>query len=251
MSEWWTYTLSDFVLFSPRTYYRLFELYNAAIWPAQILAVGLGLTIRVLLGRASVARGRLIAAILAACWVWVAIAFHASRYATINWAAVYFAWAFGLEAALLIGMGIFRGRLRFERPVDPAARAGLWIFLFALVAQPLVGPLLGRGWKQVEIFGVTPDPTAVATLGILMLARVRSRWLLMVIPAIWCAITGVTLLAMRAPDAWIAPLGAAVAVSLAVWQNRRSRSLGTVASARSGSVGAAARDSADRPRPRA
>jgi hypothetical protein len=73
----------------------------------------------------------------------------------------------------------------------------------------------------------------------------------MVIPAIWCAITGVTLLAMRAPDAWIAPLGAAVAVSLAVWQNRRSRSLGTVASARSGSVGAAARDSADRPRPRA
>ena len=33
MSEWWTYHLSDFLLFAPRTYYRLFELYNAAIWP--------------------------------------------------------------------------------------------------------------------------------------------------------------------------------------------------------------------------
>ena len=43
MSEWWTYTLSDFLLFSPRTYYRLFEIYNAAIWPAQIVALGLGL----------------------------------------------------------------------------------------------------------------------------------------------------------------------------------------------------------------
>jgi hypothetical protein len=31
MSEWWTYSLWDFLLFSPRTYYRLFELYNLAI----------------------------------------------------------------------------------------------------------------------------------------------------------------------------------------------------------------------------
>ena len=29
MSEWWTYRLSNFLLFSPRTYYRLFELYNS------------------------------------------------------------------------------------------------------------------------------------------------------------------------------------------------------------------------------
>ena len=37
MSEWWTYSLSDFLLFSPRTYYRLFELYNLAVWPWHVL----------------------------------------------------------------------------------------------------------------------------------------------------------------------------------------------------------------------
>ena len=42
MAEWWTYSISDFLLFSPRTYYRLFELYNADLWPAQILAILLG-----------------------------------------------------------------------------------------------------------------------------------------------------------------------------------------------------------------
>lgn len=215
MSEWWTYTLSDFLLFSPRTYYRLIELYNAAVWPAQIVTVGLGLAIRALLGRAAV-RGRLIAAILAGCWLFVAIAFHANRYATINWAAVYFAWGFGLEAALLIWTGVVRGRLVFERPVDLAGRAGLRIFLFALAVLPMVGPLLGRGWRQVEIFGVAPDPTAVATLGILLLATGRGSRMLIVIPAIWCAISGATLLAMKAPDAWIAPLAAVVVVSLAV-----------------------------------
>jgi hypothetical protein len=223
MSEWWTYSLSDFLLFSPRTYYQLFEIYNAAIWPAQIVALGLGLTIISLLGRAAAGRGRVIAAILAACWLWIAIAFHAHRYATINWAAVYFAWAFGLEAALLIWMGIVRGRLVFERPADPGSRAGPWIFLFALVVEPLVGPLLGRGWRGVEIFGVAPDPTAVATLGILLLANSRGRWLLMVIPVFWCAITGAFLLAMKAPDFWIAPLAGVIAILFAGWQRRASR----------------------------
>ena len=45
MAEWWTYTLSDFLLFSPRTYRRLFELYNADIWPAQLVALALGAAI--------------------------------------------------------------------------------------------------------------------------------------------------------------------------------------------------------------
>jgi hypothetical protein len=28
MSEWWSYRFSDLLMFSPETYYRLFELYN-------------------------------------------------------------------------------------------------------------------------------------------------------------------------------------------------------------------------------
>jgi hypothetical protein len=216
MSEWWTYTLSDFLLFSPRTYYRLIELYNAAVWPAQVVTAGLGLTILAFLGRASAVRGRLIAAILAGCWLFVAIAFHAHRYTTINWAAVYFAWGFGLEAALLIWTGIVRGRLAFGRRADRASRAGLGIFLFALAVLPMAGPLLRHGWRQAEVFGVAPDPTAVATLGILLLASGPGSRVLIVIPAIWCAISGATLLAMKAPDAWIAPLAALVVVSLAI-----------------------------------
>jgi hypothetical protein len=213
MSEWWTYRLANFLLFSPRTYYRLFELYNAAIWPAQIAALALGGGIFLLVRRGGAARGRLGSAALAACWLWTAIAFHASRYATINWAAVYFAWAFGIEAALLILAGVIAGRLSFERQADLAGRAGAWMFLFALVFEPLVGPLFGRSWKQVEVFGVAPDPTAIATLGILLMARVRRRWVLMVVPVLWCAITGATLLAMKAPDFWVAPLAAVVASS--------------------------------------
>lgn len=222
MSEWWTYRISSFLLFSPRTYYRLFEIYNAAIWPAQIAVILLGLAIPVLVLRCAAARGRSIAGILAACWLFIAIAFHAHRYATINFAAVYFAWAFGLEAALLIWIGVVRDRLQFERPRDLTGWVGLGMYVFALLAEPLVGPVLGREWRGVEIFGVAPDPTAIATLGILLLARGRGRWLLMVIPVIWCATTGVFLTAMQAPDAWIAPVAASLAVVIATWQTRRA-----------------------------
>jgi multidrug transporter EmrE-like cation transporter len=224
MSEWWTYHLSDFLLFSSRTYFRLFEVYNAAVWPAQLLAAVLGAAILALLWRgAARVRDRAIPAILAACWLWVAGAFLASRYATINWAAVYFAWAFVLEAGLLIWMGTLRRRLTFEKPADLTGRVGLLVLLFAMVLLPLVGPLLGRGWRSVQIFGVAPDPTVVATLGVLLLARGRGRGPLMVVPVLWCAITGATLLAMKAPEAWIPPLAAALAAALAFRQSRSAR----------------------------
>ena len=219
MSEWWTYTLADIKSFSLQTYYRLFELYNAAIWPAQIVGIGAGLAIWALPGpRRHTWRGRAIAAILAGCWLWVAIAFHAHRYATLTWSARYYAWGFGLEAALLLWTGVLRGRLVFER-----RPAGLAIFLFALVVQPLIGLLLGRTWRQVEIFGVAPDPTAIATLGLLLLATGRVRWELMVVPLFWCALSGATLLSMKAPDAWIPLVAALLVVSLVAWRTLARR----------------------------
>jgi hypothetical protein len=216
MSEWWTYTLRDLLLFSSRTYYRLFEIYNAAIWPAQIVAVVLALTVWVLLRRgATGARARVVGAILASCWLWIAIAFHAKRYATINTFGVHCAWAFGIEATLWIAIGVIGGEIEFA-----PKRTGLWIFAFALLIEPLAAPLLGRGWQGIELFGVAPDPTAVATLGALLAARGRWRWALMIVPVVWCAVTGLTLLAMKAPDFWIAPLAAVVAVVMTASQHR-------------------------------
>jgi hypothetical protein len=213
MPEWWTYTLSDLQSFSLATYHRLFDRYNAAIWPGQIVALGLGAAIGALLRRgAEPRRGRLIAGILAACWLWIAIAFHATRYATIHWGGIYFAGAFGLEALLLVWAGILRGRLTFDRRGDAVGQAGLAIFLFALLVQPLIGLLFGRGWRQIEVFGIAPDPTAVGTLGILLLTAGRARWELIAVPVLWCAFSGATLLAMGTPAGWVMLAAAVLAV---------------------------------------
>ena len=52
MSEWWTYRLDSFLMFSPRTYARLLEQANADLWPLQPLAVALGLAALALAWRA-------------------------------------------------------------------------------------------------------------------------------------------------------------------------------------------------------
>jgi Family of unknown function (DUF6064) len=217
MSEWWTYSLSDFLLFSPRTYYRLFELYNSATWPLQIVALALGVAILGLLLREVAWRGRAIAAVLAACWLWVAWAYFLKRYETINWAADYFAVGFAVEALLLVWTGILRDRLSFRPTRDFIGVAGLCIFLFALFVHPLIGPLAGRAWLQVELFGVAPDPTVVATLGVLVAAQ-RTHWELLVIPLLWCAISGATLWTMQSPDALVVAAVAALALVLAGWK---------------------------------
>jgi hypothetical protein len=223
MSEWWTYSLSDFLLFSPRTYYRLLELYNSAIWPGQILALALGLAIVALWRRGEQGRstaGRAVAAILAASWFWVAWAYLLSRYDTINWAARYFAVGFAVEALLLVWTGVVRNRLVLRPTGDGLGVVGLVIFLFALLLHPLIGPLVGRQWTQVEIFGIAPDPTVVATLAVLLAAN-RPHWQLLVIPLIWCAIGGATLWTMGSPDAALMP--AAAALVLVLGRFRQSR----------------------------
>jgi Family of unknown function (DUF6064) len=222
MSEWWTYTLRDVILFSARAYYRLFELYNAAIWPAQVFALGLGAAILGLARGSRPGSGRWIAGILAAGWLWVALAFHVARYATLNTVAPVFAWIFGIEAALLLWTGGVRGRITFGKPASAAERIGLGLALFAIAVMPFAAPLFGRGFRAVEIFGLAPDPTAIGTLGLLLAARVPRRWVLMALPVVWCVVTGAVLWTLKTPDFWIPPLAAAVAVVAASRSSARS-----------------------------
>src|SRR5688572_14575939 len=142
MQDWWTYSLSDFLLFSPRTYYRMLQRYNEAVWPAQLVTLALGLGIVALLWRRSARQGRIIAGIVALMWIWVAGAFLWQRYATINWAIRYVAPAFVLQALLLIWAPRRGAGFRVSRNSAGVVGSVLWVL--ALVLFPLLAPILDR-----------------------------------------------------------------------------------------------------------
>lgn len=216
MSEWWSYSLRDLLLFSPQTYYRLFELYNIAWWPLQILALALGVAVLALGRRGGDRACRMIAAILALSWLWVAWGFHWQRYASINLTAGYFAWAFAAQGLMLFWLGVVRGWLTPATASSMQSRFGLGLLLFALGLVPVMGLLLGRSWTQAEVFAMAPDPTALATLGVLLLADGRLTYALYPIPVAWCLISGATLWAMEVPNFAIMPIAALLVVSVAV-----------------------------------
>jgi hypothetical protein len=222
MPEWWTYSLSDFLLFSPRTYYRLIERHNFALWPAHLLALALGVTIAALLRRSTRGRSRSIAAVLAALWAWTGWAFIAARYATINWAATWFAGLFAVEVLLLAWLAMAGGRLRFGWSSDARGLFGAALYAGALALYPLLGPAVGRGWTQAEVFGIAPDPTVLGTLGVLLTANGSRRVRLAVLaaPLLWCLVSGATLWAMGSPEALILCPAAVLAAVLSTARGR-------------------------------
>lgn len=214
MTEWWTYRLSDFLLFSPRTYFRLFELYHQALWPWQ-LPVALGwVVLCVAWWRRAAWAPRAWLLALSLAWAWVAWAFHAERYAAINWAATWFAAAFAVQAALLAAAALT------VRYVDRPPTTGPVLLTAALVLMPLLPPAFGRRWMETEGFGLTPDATALGTLGVLLMfahAYRAASVILWMVPLTWCVVSSATLWAMDMPWAPVLPL-ACIWVVILAWR---------------------------------
>jgi uncharacterized protein DUF6064 len=183
MSEWWTYRPSDLLLFSPRAYWRLVELYNSDVWPAQLVGVVAGLALLWLAAVPRPAASRTVAALLALAWLWVGWAFHWQHYAAINWAAPFFAGAFWLQAALLVILGVVHGGGQAP-PSAGVPNLGWTLAVCGVVLYPLAGLAAGRPWSQAEVFGVMPEPTALASLGLLLAGGQPHARVLCIVPAL-------------------------------------------------------------------
>ena len=227
MSEWWTYSLLDFLLFSPRTYYRLIELHNVEWWPAQIAALLAGLAVAALLRRPGPRAAALVALVLALAWAWVGTTFLWLRYATINWAAAFMAPAFVVEAVLLAASA-WRAGTDVARPAPRVRSTSIagWSMLAAALGYGAIALVSTRGIRAAEVFGITADPTALATLGALLIAPLPLRTALMPIPLAWCFVSGTTLWAMGAPEAPLLPLAALCALGAVVAPGHRARPRG-------------------------
>ena len=225
MAEWWTYRPSDFLLFSPRVYWRMFELHNAAVWPLHLAMLAVGLAFVLIALRRHALPDRWAALGLAALWAFVGWSFLWGRYAAINWAIAYVAPAFGIQALLLAVLGA-RGIIFGRR--DMAGQVGLLLAMAGLVGYPLVAWLFGRSWSSAEVFGIAPDPTAITTLGILLGASSRLVPLLFPIPVLWLLFSGLTLRTMDDAQAWIPFSAAGTAVVVVVLRSvtRRNKVVG-------------------------
>lgn len=194
MDELASYSLSDFILFSDAVYYRLFELYNQAIWPLHLLAILFAFVILYMLWKRPVRAGRTIAVILVVSWLWVAWAFLFERFYLIHVVANWYALGFVVQALLLAWSGVIENRFAMVEENKRRVNIGLVLIFILLIVYPLIAVISGRSWLQFEMFALAPDPTVIVTLAILWISK-ASR-LLYGVPIIWLLISGVTLVVM-------------------------------------------------------
>lgn len=182
MSPWWSYGPRDFLMFAPRAYWRLVEIYNQALWPWQLAVLAAGVALAWHAARHGAGARRVACAALSLAWLWVAWGFHWQRYATINWGAVYLAGAGVLQATLLLAAAL-------RAPAAPRAivgriaqRAGVSIAFGGTIAYPLATAAAGASWTRAELAGLMPEATAVVTLGLIVATRPRQWPWLIVLP---------------------------------------------------------------------
>lgn len=218
--DWFGYSLSDFLMFGPEVFLRLFVRINQDIWPWQGIAVGMMVLIAGLLVRGDRLAKRGILLLLAVGWVWSGAGFLMEYYGPINIPATWFGWAFILQGALLTVAALvwpWDGR-----SMGPGYRwqAGAgWLMLTALL--PLLVMAQSGNWRAVALFGVTPDLTVTASVPCLLLLPRRVRWLFLLQPLLWSLFSAATLWTLGTRVMFILPAATLALTIAGFWLSPR------------------------------
>ncbi|MBU2581384.1 MAG: hypothetical protein KJ622_06675 [Alphaproteobacteria bacterium] len=226
MGTWSSYSLSDFLLFSPQVYQRMFVLNNEDLWPLQPVVLGVAALVFMAVARGAPWSGRALLVLLGAAWLAIGGVFFPGRYQAINWLGSSFAAVAGLEGVLLILLA-FMGRLRLIDRRENRFVSGLGMVLLAagLVAYPLLDLATGSPVRGAQVFAITPDPTAIASLAGLALVDGRMRFVAAIIPLLWMSFTALTLWTLGLGEVLAAVAFLAFAVIAVAWP-RAVRSTG-------------------------
>ncbi len=169
--------------YSANVYGTIVSDHNLSVWPLQIFVLVLCLSVIGLARRGGANNAALM--IVAAFWIWCGVHFHIMTYATINWAAPYFGYAFIIQG-MSIAVWAVMTRTQF---IEPQRRmwvwAGIGLIISAGALHPLLLLIMSTPLSHAEVAGVMPTPTAILTIGILFLVPRRAALWLLIIPVAW------------------------------------------------------------------
>jgi hypothetical protein len=191
--------------------------YNAAIWPAQLVALLLGVAIIAMLVTGSRRFVHMASWALALLWLWTGIVCHWLYFASITNMAILFCLAFVFQGLIFGIFGLKAAKLHQAPRYDAPTILGALYVGYALIAYPLISLASGLGLSQMPAFGVTPNMLALFTIGTLLMADRLFPHALWYIPILWTLVGGTTAFLLGMPQDWILLASGPLAL-LAVWK---------------------------------
>jgi hypothetical protein len=170
--------------FSVEQFLSIFQTYNNAIWPMQILLNLLALIAIILVIRKTSVSSKIISAILGFLWLWTGVVYHLVYFSSINKAAYVFGTLCVVQGLIFFFTGVYRSSLSFRFQPNVQGVIGALFILYALIVYPVLGYLLGHVYPASPTFGA-PCPTTIFTFGLFLWTdKIFPRYIL-VIPLLW------------------------------------------------------------------
>ncbi len=173
--------------FSTSQFLNVFQMYNTAVWPFQVILDLLALSAIYLAVRNYNWSNRIISGILAFFWLWMGVIYHLAYFTTINRGAYLFAFLYIVQGILFLVAGVFSGRLQFRYQNNLYGITGILLLVYALLVYPILGSFLGHSWPTAPTFGL-PCPTTIFTFGLLLWTKGKIPLYIYVIPFLWSLI---------------------------------------------------------------
>lgn len=178
--------------FTQDAFFEIFRVYNAAVFPWQLVLHALAFMVLPLVAvqrqsRSTVA-ARTTGLILVVLWAWMGGVYHIFFFAQINPAAVFFGAFFILQAVFFLIFMVWRSPPVSLHPSKIRQIVGSLMMLFGLLVYPILNVWLGHEFFESPTFGA-PCPTTIFTLGLLLLLR-NVHWVLWGVPVAWSVIGG-------------------------------------------------------------
>ena len=167
---------------------EVFEKYNLAIWPMQVIAYLLSIAAVLLAIKKIRYSDRIISDVLSFYWVWMGIVYHLMYFSPINKAAYAFGIMFIIQGLLFFWTGVLKPNISFKLRPDTFSVVGSIFILYATFGYTTIGYLLGHHYPQSPVFGLAPCPTTIFTFGILLWTDKRVLKYILIIPLLWSII---------------------------------------------------------------
>jgi Family of unknown function (DUF6064) len=129
-----------------------------------------------------------------------------------------------VSQALLLMYVTIRRRLKFAIARGILRWIGWVLIGYVLLTYPLVGILSGHHYLDLPMFGITPCPVTIFTVGVFVLAQPQVPRVLLVIPLLWSLLGGSAVFVLGVAQDW--PLLFCVfAIPFIVIRDRKASSL--------------------------
>lgn len=163
----------------------VFEQYNLAIWPLQVVAYILGITALFSILRVGRYSNTIVSGALFMLWLWNGAVFFPFYFGPLHSISYVYGGLFLIQGIFFLN-NIRNPLISFSfNKKDSLSILGSLFIAYAMLGYPLLGFLLDHKYPQSLPFGLVPCPLTVFTFGLLLMTNKKFPRRFLIIPCLW------------------------------------------------------------------